>query len=380
MRSVSPQTLVSLAVASGATIPVPSDGAGAMIWSSTTNSVLVWNGSQWSAIGSGGSGDVVGPASATDNAIARFDLATGKLIQSSLASVDDNGTGSFQNLLLPAQGSEPAAPASGNGLLYSKALAGRTVPRHRAPSGSSYALSPHLGGSNVRAWRGGATTAASTFAATIGAMPYTSASPIAPTTPALAATNLLTQTYRSTLSTGATAGGLAYIRGNGLTIWRGNAAGLGGFLVIHRFALSGTLQAGLRAFAGIVDVAANPTNVDPTSTATPGGVGIAVNGNTGNWKLVNNVTDTARTASDLGANFPVINTDLLELALSCMPNDSGISYQVTNLSTGNTTGGTLTTNIPANTSFLAPAIWTTNNATGAAQTLDFISTYVETDY
>lgn len=44
----------------------------------------------WQAVS--GSGDVVGPASATDNAIARFDSTTGKLIQSSSSSVDDNGT------------------------------------------------------------------------------------------------------------------------------------------------------------------------------------------------------------------------------------------------------------------------------------------------
>jgi hypothetical protein len=42
-------------------------------------------------IGGAGSGDVVGPASATDNAIARYDSTTGKLIQSSAASVDDSG-------------------------------------------------------------------------------------------------------------------------------------------------------------------------------------------------------------------------------------------------------------------------------------------------
>lgn len=38
-----------------------------------------------------GSGDVSGPASATDNAIARFDLTTGKLIQDSLVTVSDDG-------------------------------------------------------------------------------------------------------------------------------------------------------------------------------------------------------------------------------------------------------------------------------------------------
>jgi hypothetical protein len=37
-------------------------------------------------------GDVVGPASATDNAIARYDSTTGKLIQNSLVIVDDTGS------------------------------------------------------------------------------------------------------------------------------------------------------------------------------------------------------------------------------------------------------------------------------------------------
>jgi hypothetical protein len=37
-----------------------------------------------------GVGDVVGPASATDNAIARFDTTTGKLIQNSGVTIDDN--------------------------------------------------------------------------------------------------------------------------------------------------------------------------------------------------------------------------------------------------------------------------------------------------
>jgi hypothetical protein len=40
---------------------------------------------------SNGSGDVVGPASATDNAVARFDATTGKLIQNSVVIVSDTG-------------------------------------------------------------------------------------------------------------------------------------------------------------------------------------------------------------------------------------------------------------------------------------------------
>jgi hypothetical protein len=46
----------------------------------------------------GGSGDVVGPASATDNALARYDGTTGKLLQNSGAVVDDSGNLTATNL------------------------------------------------------------------------------------------------------------------------------------------------------------------------------------------------------------------------------------------------------------------------------------------
>jgi hypothetical protein len=48
----------------------------------------------------GGGGDVVGPASATDNAIARYDGATGKLLQNSNATIDDTGVLTLGNALV----------------------------------------------------------------------------------------------------------------------------------------------------------------------------------------------------------------------------------------------------------------------------------------
>lgn len=47
--------------------------------------------------GLGGSGDVQGPSSATDNALARFDATTGKIIQDSVVIVDDSGNMSGVN-------------------------------------------------------------------------------------------------------------------------------------------------------------------------------------------------------------------------------------------------------------------------------------------
>jgi hypothetical protein len=50
-----------------------------------------------------GTGDVIGPASATDNAIARFDLATGKLIQNSSVTIADT-TGVTTGMVFPNTG------------------------------------------------------------------------------------------------------------------------------------------------------------------------------------------------------------------------------------------------------------------------------------
>lgn len=61
----------------------------------TNGYVIQGNGTAWTAVeASSGSGDVVGAASSTDNAIARYDGTTGKLIQNSAVTIDDT-TGSM---------------------------------------------------------------------------------------------------------------------------------------------------------------------------------------------------------------------------------------------------------------------------------------------
>jgi hypothetical protein len=45
----------------------------------------------WATAGGGGGGDVTGPASSTDNAIARYDGTTGKIVQNSTVTVSDTG-------------------------------------------------------------------------------------------------------------------------------------------------------------------------------------------------------------------------------------------------------------------------------------------------
>ena len=66
------------------TLPA-ADGTAGQILSTDGNGVLSW------ISNIAGSGDVIGPASATDNAIVRFDGTTGKLIQNSVGILTDSG-------------------------------------------------------------------------------------------------------------------------------------------------------------------------------------------------------------------------------------------------------------------------------------------------
>lgn len=61
-------------------------------------------------------GDVVGPASATDNALARFDTTTGKLIQNSQVLLDDNGNATGLNSV--TFDTTPTTPPTAEGALY----------------------------------------------------------------------------------------------------------------------------------------------------------------------------------------------------------------------------------------------------------------------
>lgn len=88
-------------VADAASLPLIGNELADVRVTEDTQDIYVWDGSAWqlkSGSGGGGSGDVVGPVSATDNALARFDTTTGKLIQNSAASVDDSGNIAATNL------------------------------------------------------------------------------------------------------------------------------------------------------------------------------------------------------------------------------------------------------------------------------------------
>lgn len=280
--------------------------------------------------------------------------------------------GTDPGIVLNAITTEPPVPAAGTLEIYAKSIAGRIWPKWVGPSGWDMPFQQSLMFNSFRSVR-----PASAATQTVFGLAVTNVGTIS--TPALATTNLLTSIKRSLFTAAATtAGTLVSQRGNDLDCWRGNAAGLGGFVYTERLALTATAT-GNRAFFGIADITTAPTNVDPTTNTTPGKIGLAINANTGNWNLVHNITGTAPTVIALGASFPVNTTDLIELVLFSGPNSANIGYRVKNMTTAVETSGTLTTNLPATTTFLAPWKFMTNNATVSTFAFASLGFTVETD-
>jgi|GEM_PF-567017 len=280
---------------------------------------------------------------------------------------------SSNGVLEMASTSDPVTPPAGQLDIYAKEIAGRMLPKWVGPAGVDTPFQANLGFNKI--------VLISSAGAALTADGATIANNTATLTAAALSTATLKQSVRRTTITTSvtTAGTVASSRSTTALVVRGSAAGIGGFFYTARFGLT-TLATGNRGFFGLSDVTTAPTNVDPTTSTTPGKVGMAFNANTGNWKFVQNITGTVPTSLDLGASFPINTTDLFELIMFAAPNDSAIHYRITDLSTGaQMSSSTLTTNIPSNSTYLTSVEWMTNNATTANVAFDFSAVYLESD-
>jgi len=269
---------------------------------------------------------------------------------------------------------EPTAPASGM-RLYAKSIANKMFPKFIGPSGLDIPVASAPWANGFSLISAGASTTINVIGCTVTAVGTVS-------TPTIASTSMRNQTRRFQITSSTTAGTLGSLRVNATECWRGNSSGMGGFFVVCRFSLV-TLQSGMRAFVGLTDAPTTAaTNIDPTTSTTPGKLGMAINSNSGTWSIVSNVSGTTPTVITLNSTtFAINTTDMYELIMFTPPFGSTITYRVSNLTTGTApTTGTFGSNVPGTTTFLGRVLWTSNNATAASTAMDCSRFYLETDY
>lgn len=295
-------------------------------------------------------------------------------------------TGQFDNvgaMRIPLASAEPPTPASGN-YLYTRTIADQTVMKYKRPSGVDSPIQDAIAFNRFVKYQGGTTAIQA-----IGAPALTAATGGTAVNPT-AGTNIRNAIPRTQYATAATANSINSLYSNSLAqvsaVLRGSISGEGGFRLVMRFGLGATTATN-RFFAGLRDAVSAPANIDPFTSTTPGVIGIAANGATSaNYRIVHTLTGTTPTTVDLGANFPFNNTDLIELVLFCRPYTStagNVGYRVRRYTTTGDpafeSSGTLSTNLPASTTFLVPTIWMVN-VTASAVNFQVNQITIEADF
>lgn len=270
--------------------------------------------------------------------------------------------------------SDPSTPAADTIHFYMKKIAGRIMPKWMGPSGVDTTAQPFQGMNHVRQWNTGTGTPTVTTVITAVGIAWTATgSTLSLSTPTTG--SLKSRTRFAGLQSSATAGNTASVKGNQLEVGRES-----GFFLVMRWTMD-TLIATQLCFFGLYASATAPgATINHLTSTAVAKVGMAVSSNTGNWSIVI-CSGSAVTATDLGANFPINNTDFLEMVLFCAPGASTISYRITNLTSGNTTSGDLTgANLPGATVYMTPLMWMSNNAAASAVKWSIKNMYLETDY
>lgn len=104
------------------------------------------------------------------------------------------------------------------------------------------------------------------------------------------------------------------------------------------------------------DVVGNKTDI----------IGLGADSGDTNWQIFHNDASGAATKADLGASFPFSNGTDMQLELDCDPGGSSVSYTVTRLDTMAEASGTISTNLPANTTLVTPFMWCSNLGTASS--------------
>lgn len=270
----------------------------------------------------------------------------------------------------------PAAPAAGTVRLYGGQIANKPTLFHRSPDGRALPLQNSFARSRISwATANGSTATVSVFGLTISGTGTATAATIA-------STSFYTSQRRvDYLVTTPSASAVAGFRYNETQMWRGDAAGRGGFLFTCRWGAStGVATSTTRGFCGLVSATGAPTDANPSAQNNALGMGWD-SGDT-NISFMHKTGSGTIVKETLSGSWPrpsVNNTDVFEISIYSAPNGSTIEYEITNLTTGVTTRGSVSTDIPNSSTFLCPKCWMSVGGTSSVIGVSLFNLCVETD-
>jgi hypothetical protein len=261
--------------------------------------------------------------------------------------------------------SVPSAPSSGSLRLFSRSTAGRMLPKWIGPSGVDTWFQPALFGNNVVQFNPTAgTTATGGFGVlwAKGGSSGTVDTPV-PSTTSPAIINQMKRTrHRNVVTTTNQAMGIIATAANIPWVWRGNAAGLGGFFFFTRFVIELWNSYSNRLFVGLTPGTTEQVTTNTFSNNTIGlwhddtmGANVLYlatkDGSTYNG---GSAISSATLASGQGYDFYMF----------AKPNDNTIYYRLDDINNAATLiDSSVNTNLPTDSVFLGPQVEIGNGAT-----------------
>jgi hypothetical protein len=275
-------------------------------------------------------------------------------------------TGTFDSL--PLNNTTDPSPPTGGIIVYSKEVAGRSLPKFIPPSGLDSVLQNAIFQNRMSIAAPGITTALSYFG--MGAM--TAVGTLSH--PVLASGSLRAKTSRGIVTSAATANSASELRYASLQCSRDS-----GFFAVFRFGTSSAVATQRLAVGLFTATTAIATTIEPSTLLN--GIWIGNDLADTNLQLMCNDGVGTATKIDLGSDFVKNQAEgMYELTLFCKPTDTTIYYRIKRLDAAGEASGSLTTDVPAINTFLCPHFYLNNGGTASAVILDFYRYYLECDY
>lgn len=281
--------------------------------------------------------------------------------------------GTNSDIIMKGITTEPTSPAANNLSIYSKAVAGKMVPKIIGPSGIDTPLQNAFWQNNWQLFYPLNTTGA--FQGGAGSLLGT-ATALLPTT-----TNKYTAIRRAAYASVVTTANQQVGARTEARYFRGNSAGIGGFFFVCRFGFE-SIKTGMRAFVGLSAGTTAVVTVDPSTLTNMLGFGFDRLDSA--WTFMHNdASGTCTKETISGQGTLATNNTGFDAYIFCAPNDTKVSYRLDRVDTGATICDTfVTTDLPVNTTMLtAQCIMSNGTANLVANDakIGINRIYIETD-